>query len=403
MNSRNVGTVLKWEFMKHIKSPVFLIFTFLIPAIMAVASFLPAFVMDRMSEEERNLWILDETSQLAPVIQGSLADSKFNITIVQGNLEELKDQVGAGEAHGILHITQTTLDTGQLQLYTKDLTDFSRNEVQQMIQPAYTQYRLHISGISPEDFASILVPPSLQMFNISGEEDSIAAFLIPLFTGMFLFISVLFSGQILMQSVIKEKRNRIIEVLLSSLSAFELLVGKILAFGGLALLQITIWVTVGLFAASRYIDLAAVGLDFNQLLTTIPYFILGYLLLATLFAAAAATMKDAESGSQAHGLVIMIPILPLMLSTPIMMSPNSAFAQVMSFIPIFTPATMLLRLGATTVPHWEIVTTLVILFVSTILFLKIGAKIYEGSLLKFDTAASFKDIITMLRKDQSQA
>jgi ABC-2 type transport system permease protein len=75
----------------------------------------------------------------------------------------------------------------------------------------------------------------------------------------------------------------------------------------------------------------------------------------------------------------------------------------MSFIPIFTPATMLLRLGATTVPLWEILATLGILLVSTILFLKVGARIYEGSLLKFDTAASLKDILGMLKREEKHA
>ncbi|MDD4078380.1 MAG: ABC transporter permease, partial [Eubacteriales bacterium] len=128
----------------------------------------------------------------------------------------------------------------------------------------------------------------------------------------------------------------------------------------------------------------------------------GYLMLATLSAATAATMKDAESGSQAHGLIFMIPMLPLMLATPIMMAPNGFFARICSFIPFFTPATMLLRIGITKVPLWEIIATSLILLVSTILFLKIGARIYQGSLLKFDSAASFKDILGMLKKEKPE-
>lgn len=398
MKKSNIASVFKWEFKKHIKSPIFLIFTFLIPAIMAISGFLPGFIMERMSVEEKSLWILDETSQLAPVLEATLAETKFDVEVVQGDVESLKEKVGGGEAQGLLHVTQESLETGKMQIYAKDLMDFSRGELEQMIQPAFTQYRLQTSGISPEDFASILTPTSVQLFSVSGEEDNVFSFVIPLFAGMFLFISVLFSGQILMQSVIKEKRNRIIEILLSSLSASELLAGKILAFGALTLIQIGIWLGVGLSVASRFVDLKTVGLDITMFLQTLPYFILGYLLLATLFAAMAATMKDAESGSQAHGLVVMIPMLPLMLSAPIMMAPNGIFARILSFIPIFTPAAMLLRVGATTVPIWELAATSLILLVSTLLFLRVGARIYQGSLLKFDTAASFKDIMGMLKK-----
>jgi len=400
MKKTNIASVFKWEFKKHIKSPVFLLFTLLIPAIMAISGFLPAFVMERTSAEEKALWIYDETSQLAPALETSLAASKFTVTIVQGDLAELKEQINSGEANGLLHVTQQTLDSGHMQLYAKDLMDFSRQEVEQLVRPAYTQYRLQVSGISPEEFSSILVPPSLQLFSISGEEDNVFTFLVPLIAGMFLFMSVLFSGQILMQSVIKEKRNRIIEILLSSLSATELLAGKILAFGALALIQMGIWLSVGLGVASRFIELSEIGLNYKMLITSLPYFVLGYLLLSTLFAASASTMKDAESGSQAHGLVIMIPILPLMLSAPIMMAPNGTFARVLSFIPIFTPGTMFLRIAATTVPTWELIATSLVLLVSTIIFLKIGARIYEGSLLKYDTAASLKDVIRMIKKDK---
>ena len=402
MKKANISTVAKWEFNKHIKSPVFLVFTFLIPAIMALAGFLPGFIMERMSVEEKTLFVLDETSQLAPILETTLANSRFDLEIVEGSLDELKEQVGQDKADGLLYITQQSLVTGEMELFAKDVMNFNREEAEQLIQPAFTQYRLQVSGISPQEFAAILTPASLQLFSVSGEEENVFAFVIPLLAGMFLFVSLLFSGQILMQSVIKEKRNRIIEILLSSLSASELLAGKILAFGGLALIQIAIWLGVGLSVASRFIDLGTIGLDYSLLFQALPYFFLGYLMLATLSAATAATMKDAESGSQAHGLIFMIPMLPLMLATPIMMAPNGVFARICSFIPFFTPATMLLRIGITKVPLWEIIATSLILLVSTILFLKIGARIYQGSLLKFDSAASFKDILGMLKKEKPE-
>ncbi|MGI6366082.1 MAG: ABC transporter permease [Bacillota bacterium] len=401
MKRANVKSVFKWEFKKHIKNPVFLIFTFLLPAIIALAGVLPGYIIGRTSIQPKDLWVLDETGQLAPLLETALADSRFVVESVQGDIQELKEQVGAGEADALLHITQESLATGSMQLYAKELMDFSRSELEQMLQPAFTQYRLQVSGISPQDFASILTPASVQIFSVSGEEENALAFAIPLFVGMILFISVLFSGQVLMQSVIKEKRNRIVEILLSSLSAGELLAGKVLAFGALTLIQVAIWLGMGLGVAARFVDLSSLGLDYNLLLKALPYFLLGYLLLATLFAALAATMKDAESGSQAHGLVIMIPMLPLMLSAPIMMAPNGIFARVLSYIPIFTPAAMLLRIGATNVPLWEVAVTSVILLVSTALFLRVGARIYQGSLLKFDAAASFREIMAMVRKRES--
>ncbi len=400
MKRANVASVFKWEFRKHIRSPLFLIFTFLVPAIMAITGFLPGFIIERMSVAEKALWVLDETGQMVEILDAALEDTKFKAEFVEGDVEDLTAQVSEGAADGLLHIVPASLETGEMNLYVRDIRDFSRSELEQLLQPAFTQYRLGVTGISPQEFTFILAPISVRMSSVSGEEENVLSFIIPFFAGMILFVSVLFSGQILMQSVIKEKRNRIVEILLSSLSALELLAGKILAFGALALLQIAIWIGVGATVASRFVDLSAIGLDYTQLLYALPYFFLGYLLLATLFAAVAATMKDAESGSQAHGLVIMIPMLPLFLSAPIMMAPNGVFARVLSFIPVFTPAAMLMRLGAASIPLWEVVATSLILLVATVFFLKLGARVYQGSLLKFDSAASIKEILGMLTKEQ---
>ncbi|MTI94162.1 MAG: ABC transporter permease [Firmicutes bacterium] len=397
MQRRNIASVFKWELRKHIKSPIFLIFTFLIPGFMILGGFLPNFVVSQIGADAQDLYIRDETAQLAPLIEDTLRDSNYEIIITDSDVDELEAKLEAGEIPGYLHITEETLASGQMTFYLADAKDISRNDLQQSLQPAYTQYRLQASGVNPEELASIMVPATVNVLTVSGEEQGIADILIPMFTGMILFISILFSGQILMQSVIKEKRNRIIEILLSSLSARELLVGKILAFGALGLIQIGIWLTAGLTVATRFMDLSALQFEYTQILTSLPYFVLGYLLLATMFAAMAAMMKDAESGSQAHGLVIMIPILPLMLSAPIMMAPNHIIVRIVSFIPIFTPATMLMRMGATTVPAWEIIATSLALLAGTIFFLYIGARIYGGSLLKYDTASGFKDVIGLLK------
>lgn len=397
MKWNKVTRVWKWEVTKHIKSPIFLIFTFLIPAFMLLSSVLPGFVMDRMSREHKDLWLLDETGQFAPLLQG-VVNTRENLTLKVSTetYAQMKDKVEKGEIESFIYVTSENLESGNIQIILKNAMDLP-DDLRSILQPAFTTFRLMESGISPDEFSRLVAPVSVRVTTVSGEAPGVASILVPMLTGVLLFLSILFSGQILMQSVIKEKRNRIIEVLLSTISSTELLFGKIIAFGTLGLIQIGIWVSAGTIAASRFMDISELGIKPAQLLTTLPFFILGYLMLATIFAAMAATMKDAESGSQAHGLVIMIPVLPLMMAAAIMMAPNGPVARVMSFIPVFTPATMLLRLGVTTVPTWEIVATSLLLLITTGFFLRIGARIYEGSLLKFDSAASLKDVIRLAR------
>ncbi|NLY38063.1 MAG: ABC transporter permease, partial [Firmicutes bacterium] len=112
-----------------------------------------------------------------------------------------------------------------------------------------------------------------------------------------------------------------------------------------------------------------------------------------------ATMKDAEGGSQAQGLVVLVPMIPLFATSAIIISPNALWVRIMSFIPPFTPVTMLLRLAYTTPPWWEIAAALVILFLAVIFCLRLGARIFSRGLLQFDRLLSFKEIGRMLRKD----
>lgn len=400
MNSKNIRTVINWEFKKHIKNPAFLLFTFALPAIIVIAGFIPSLIMGKMNTETKYLWALDETTVLAPYLKESFANSRFDLEFVDGSLAERKEMMVDAKINGLLYIDGQTLTTGEIQLFITDIMNFDLSEVQQLTQPAYTLYRLEESGIAPEEYMAFLAPITIRLQSVSGEMDNALAFIVPLFTGLLLFISLLFSGQVLMQSVIKEKRSRIVEILLSSLTAGELLAGKILAFGGLVLIQVSIWLGSGLTVASRFIDLGAIGIDLSMVLQVLPYFILGYLMLATLSAAVAAMMKEAETGSQTHGLIFLIPTLPIMLSVPITMAPNGFLPRLLSFIPIFTPATMLLRIGITQVPLWEIVITSALLLAATLLLLVLGARLYRGSLLRFGGTISIKDFVSMLKTNK---
>jgi ABC-2 type transport system permease protein len=216
---------------------------------------------------------------------------------------------------------------------------------------------------------------------------------------MILVIAVMISGQVLMYGVLKEKRNRIVEILLSSVTATDLLLGKIFAFGLLGLLQIGIWLAVGLTAAGRFIDLAELGMTLEVLLPSALFFVGGYIMFAAIFAAMGATMKDAEGGSQTQGLVVLIPMIPMFASGAIMMAPNAAWVRILSYIPIFTPMTMLMRIPATTLPWWEMASAFAVLLLGIAFFVYLGARIFSRGLLQFDRTVSFKEMGKMLRRN----
>ncbi len=399
MNRKNTMKVASWEFIKNLKSPTFLILTFIFPLIMLVAGGIGAIAGITSSLEEQTVAVIDETGQLFDILEDNLDSTPVEVVLISdGQQEQAREDVEEGLYNGLLHLTEDNLTAGSVSYYVKDSRDQNTGHLSGALRSAVTTYRLESLGLSGEDIEQATATVSLQTLSFAGEEASLAALFLPLAIGMLLIFSVMFSGQVLMYGVIKEKRNRIVEILLSSITSLELLMGKLIGFAALGLLQILIWLTVALLVAGSFFDLRQVSLSMSDLVPLVMFFIGGYLLFSSLFATMGATMKDAEGGSQTQGLVVLIPMIPLFASGAIIITPNAAWVKILSFIPIFTPVTMLMRLAATTVPWWEIILTFIILIIAVIFFIIIGARIFSRSILQYERTLSFKEIRRMLKK-----
>ena len=110
-------------------------------------------------------------------------------------------------------------------------------------------------------------------------------------------------------------------------------------------------------------------------------------------------MKDAEGGSQLQGMVVIIPMIPMFMSSAILMSPNATWVRIFSYIPIFTPTTMLMRIAATTVPWWELAFTFTLVVLGVAFFIYMGARIFSRGLLQFERSLPVKEIVKMMRKN----
>jgi ABC-2 type transport system permease protein len=396
----NVGKVFRWEFLKNLKSPVFLVTTLMIPLIMLLSVGISYFATSSAAREEQQVAVIDETGDFFPYLESYLAGSMVKITLHDSaEREKLAGQVEERKLDGYLLFTAENVQSGIIDYYDRDAKGMNTIAIEGAIEAALTRYRMEKMGLTEEEISLATAPVILRVRSVSGEEASIASTIAPIFFSMILVIAVMISGQVLMYGVLKEKRNRIVEILLSSVTATDLLLGKIFAFGLLGLLQIGIWLAVGLTAAGRFIDLAELGMTLEVLLPSALFFVGGYIMFAAIFAAMGATMKDAEGGSQTQGLVVLIPMIPMFASGAIMMAPNAAWVRILSYIPIFTPMTMLMRIPATTLPWWEMASAFAVLLLGIAFFVYLGARIFSRGLLQFDRTVSFKEMGKMLRRN----
>jgi len=393
----NVLKVARWEFLKHVKSPTFLILTFLVPLVMVIVGGIGFFTEQRGMEAKIELGVVDRTEEFYEYLK-AYEDTRLILTPLPASTEAFEEVMQQEELEAILLVEKEGLETGEMPFYVEDVREVSMAYVNGIIGQAASVYRMEKMGLDRGEIQEATAPVNLDRRVVTGEEPEMLDFMVPLVTGLALIFSVIFSGQILMYGVIKEKRNRVVEILLSSISSLELLLGKIAGFGALSFFQIGIWLAAGAVVMFTMMGIPSIPLTVGQLLLPLLFFVFGYLMLASIFAAVGATMKEAEGGSQAQGMVIMIPMVPLFLATPMVMAPNALWVRILSHTPPFIPTAVLLRMAGTTLPLWEIASILFVLLLSTVLFVVLGARIFEGTILQYDRTVGLKDLSALFRR-----
>jgi ABC-2 type transport system permease protein len=235
-----------------------------------------------------------------------------------------------------------------------------------------------------------------------GTAGVVLGFVIPYLMSILLIMTIFTSSGYLLQGIGTEKDSRVIELLVSSLTSTQLMAGKILGLGALGLLQVLFWVLSGwglLILASGLLALVgALPISLQQVGLSIMYFLLGYLLFGTLMAAAGALGTSMREGQQIAGIFSLGAALPFMAISFIFANPNSTLAVLLSYCPFSAPVTMMLRLGLTHVPWYQLVISTALLVGAVLISLWAGAKVFRLGLLMYGKRASPTEIWRALRQ-----
>ncbi len=228
----------------------------------------------------------------------------------------------------------------------------------------------------------------------------IAGFVGPYAFSILLFISVFASSGYLLRGVSEEKETRVIEIVLSSVSASELLAGKVIGLGALGLTQIGVWLLSALLLSSglgALIAGAVLILNPAPFLLAALYFLLGYLLFGTTMAAAGSLGTNMRESQQLAGVFSFMAAIPWFFAGFLFTNPNSSIARLLSYFPFTAPTMMMLRLPLTEVPTVDIVISLAVLMVSIPIVLWAGAKIFRMGLLMYGKRPALGEILRTLR------
>ena len=221
-------------------------------------------------------------------------------------------------------------------------------------------------------------------------------FVIPYAFAILFVITIFTTSGFLLQGVSEEKEGRIIEILLSSISPTQLLAGKILGLGALGMIQVLVWIGAGvalLSAATAMFALAGViKLSLSTVGLGLVYFVLGYLLFATLMAVAGSMGTTQRESQQIASIFSLAAAIPFMTIGIMFANPHSPLAVALSYFPLTSPVMMLLRIGFSDVPASQIAISLALLVLGIALSLWAGAKIFRASLLMYGKRPSLKDL-----------
>jgi ABC-2 type transport system permease protein len=406
-------SIVRREYVERVRTKAFLIGTLLGPVFMTALTVLPAVLAGRAGKPLK-IAVLDETGRLGRDVEASLAAEERNgqrrFLIDQGGPagpereRTLKDAVIAGSLDGVLRLPPDTLERSAAEYYGKNVANVvDLGLLEHTVQQSVVRNRLAGAGVDPGRVASLTRGIDLKKIRLSaaGErEDRGASFLLSFALVMMIYTTLAMWGQAVLTSVIEEKSNRVVEVIVSAVPPVRLLAGKLLGVGAVGLTQSLVWVLslallsalgAGLAVAAGMGGLPEIGLPI--LAGFVACFLLGFFLYASMFAAVGSSVNTTQEAQSLVFPVFLPLVVSIMVFPMVMQSPDSTASVVLSLIPFFTPILMFLRIAVLTPPAWQIALAfgLTALTIAGVLF--VAGRIYRVGILMYGKRPTFPEIM----------
>jgi ABC-2 type transport system permease protein len=385
------------EFMTNVKRKEFIILTFLLPLILVMSMVIPLFFMQTVSYEKETLGVVDETNIVFPILK-----ERYNDYIIKeiASANEARQLLENNDISSYIVIPSDFLKIGKASYYSKvQLSSFSSANInlERILSDIVIESLLEDKGVSNEIINKVKNPIEMERITVTkkGEEvetpfSFVGNYLLPLF----LFMSIMNAGGYLLNGIIEEKENKVVEVLLSTISPNELLSGKILGLGGLGIVQVGIWIS-GIVIITSFLKIPLVSLEKGILIMV--FFVLGYLFYSSVFAMIGSISTSTRDSQQISAVVSFLVFIPLLLFFGIVQNPNMTFIRLFGMIPPFIPTIMMMRILLSEVPVIDIIVSIIILSVSLIFSARIASKVFKIGILMYGKKPSVNELIRWIR------
>lgn len=424
--------IIQREFLKRVRTKGFIILTITMPFIMAALVFVPLWLSSIENDEQQKVAVIDPTGVYAKALKTS---KSFAFSAQPVITEEMRSEDSPYDA--VVAISGDLVkNNGKVTIYShKEIPGNMLDYIQSKLNETVQKQKLEATGIAGLDKIIDNVQRDVKMNTVKwskeGDEQASSTYVAIIVGGIFtllIYIFVITYGGMVMQSVIEEKTNRIIELLVSSVKPFQLMMGKIIGVMLVGIAQMALWgvmlsiimtvASVG-FGVSQAQSIAAgqpmpsptmnMSQDTQELLTAIvnlPYaeiglmfiimFVGGYLLYSSFFAATGASINEQEDANQFVVPITMITLFGLYAAMYSIENTDGPLAFWASLFPLTSPIVMMIRIPFG-VPLWQELLSIALLYASAFLMIWIGGKIYRVGILMYGKKPSIKEIIKWMR------
>jgi len=433
---RNLWLIIKREYLERVRTRSFLILTLLLPGIMTVVMILPA-KLATMGEKAQHLVVVTSTPQFGEMVrQRFLAAStatdlddepttetnndttspkqppepEYTIDVdanpTEAERATLRDKVTSQAIDGFLWLSDDALASGKVTWTSRNMAFFSeRSRLSETLNRIIQSERLSKNGLSADEVDKLLKPIKIEAVRMERGREAKGSgapkFLEVVIMVMLLYMAVLFYGISVMRSVLEEKNSRILEVLLSSASSTQLMTGKLLGVGAVGLTQILVWavmaVAFALPAMAMQPSFSELQIPLGVLVAFAAFFLLGYLLYSTMYAAVGAITTTEQEGQQLQFLIIVPLVLSVFMLAPVVRNPDATAMVWMSMVPFFAPVVMYARIVVQTPPLWQIALSLILLIATIAGLLVMCARIYRIGILIYGKRPNLPEILKWLK------
>ncbi|MCS6809172.1 MAG: ABC transporter permease [Bacteroidota bacterium] len=416
MSFHKLLAVARWEFLEKARTKAFIISLLATPMLTLAFVLLPSLLALQGDDTTKKFAFYDETMSLREPVQ-ALLNQKYRLSNGQPNfdlvpidprttsresfLQAYSPRVFNGDFTGLCIIPANVQEKRTIE-YRSDNVGNVRDirALESAVEKALAQQAALRYGIDTTVLRRLLEPIETMSLKITPSGDTnesgfLQVFGIAYASVLILFILIVGTGQLLVRGLVEEKSNRIMEILLSSCSPVELMLGKLLGLSGLGIVQALSWIAFGLGVALYFnVSLSSPG----NIALMVLFMLFGYLLYASLLLGLGSLTTTDQEAQQVTSYVSFLLLIPFVLITVIMQNPSSALAKIFSFIPFTAPTVMVMRISIQMPTTPEIIGSLALLLLSAVLITYFAARIFRVAVLVYGKRPTLPEILAFLKE-----